>query len=191
MQRIDSLARVLEGWDGYQTSLARAVAPLTPAQLGWRASPGRRSLGEVVRHISLGRINWFARMRAPGVELACERVPRWYIDGDSNRHAVEDAVPADDASLLLEWLNVSWGPIRRVLDEWSVDDLTVSYAHRFAGADYLISRQWTIWRIMAHDIHHGGQVAMMLGTQGIEAVELRAWGGHIVDPPRAPTAGSR
>ena len=39
---------------------------------------------------------------------------------------------------------------------------------------------------MAHDIHYGGQIAMMLAIQGIEATELRAWGGHIVEPPRAP-----
>jgi hypothetical protein len=31
-------------------------------------------------------------------------------------------------------------------------------------------------------MHHGGQIAMMLGLQGIEAFELRALGGHIVSP---------
>src|SRR5881394_3799852 len=60
--RSDSLAHVFEGWDGYQTSLVHAIEPLTAAQLEWRAAPGRRSVGELVRHISFGRITWFARM---------------------------------------------------------------------------------------------------------------------------------
>jgi hypothetical protein len=38
---------------------------------------------------------------------------------------------------------------------------------------------------MAHDIHHGGQIARMLACQGVEAFELRWLGGHIVLPPLA------
>ena len=26
-----------------------------------------------------------------------------------------------------------------------------------------LSRQWTIWRILTHDVHHGGELALMLG----------------------------
>ncbi len=36
---------------------------------------------------------------------------------------------------------------------------------------------------MAHDIHHGGELAVMLGTQGIEIFELGNLGGHIIEPP--------
>ena len=61
------LAQVLEGWDGYQTSLLHATAPLTNEQLSWRPAPGRRSLGELARHISMGRITWLCRMGAPGI----------------------------------------------------------------------------------------------------------------------------
>ncbi len=51
-----------------------------------------------------------------------------------------------------------------------------------------MSYQWTIWRIMAHDIHHGGELSLMLGMQGIEAFELSGLGGHITMPPLAQTA---
>ena len=54
---------------------------------------------------------------------------------------------------------------------------------RVHATDYLVSRQWTVWRILSHDMHHGGQIAMMLAIQGIEAPELRTLGGHIVEPP--------
>ena len=41
------------------------------------------------------------------------------------------------------------------------------------------------WRILSHDIHHGGQIALMLGMQGIKAFELGDLFGHITLPPLA------
>lgn len=177
-----NLAQVYQGWDGYQTSLLNAVKPLTTEQLSWRPAPDRRSIGELVRHISLGRITWFSRIGAPGIEGVSSLVPRWYTDADGARHAVEESIPCDQAAVLTEWLALSWKPIQRLLDEWTIDDLFQTYPHRFRGVDYAVSRQWTVWRIMSHDMHHGGQLAMMLGLRGIEALELRALGGHIITP---------
>jgi hypothetical protein len=37
-------------------------------------------------------------------------------------------------------------------------------------------------------MHHGGQLAMMLAMQGIDAFELRGLGGHIITPPIANIA---
>jgi uncharacterized damage-inducible protein DinB len=179
------LGQVLEGWDGYQTSLLHAVSPLTAGQLSWRPGPDRRSAGELIRHIGLGRISWLSRLGAPGIDAIATRVPRWYTDGDGARHVVEDDVPCNQAAVLTEWLVLSWQPIQNMLSEWSVDDLFQTYPHRFRGTDYSVSRQWTVWRILSHDLHHGGQLAMMLAMQGIEAFELRALGGHIITPALA------
>jgi uncharacterized damage-inducible protein DinB len=66
-----------------------------------------------------------------------------------------------------------------------VDDISQTYRHRYAGGVYAVSRQWTLWRVLTHDTHHGGQIALMLAMQGIAAPELRALGGHIVAPPPA------
>jgi hypothetical protein len=74
-----------------------------------------------------------------------------------------------------------------MLEEWTVDDLFQTYPL----AEYVVSRQWTIWRIMSHDIHHGGQLATMLALQDIDAFELRALGGHVTLPPIAKPANVR
>jgi len=163
------LAKIFEGWNGYQTSLLHAVTPLTTEQLSWRPAPDRRSVGELIRHMSLGRITWFSRIGVPGIDVIAHRVPRWHTDGDGAQHAVEESVLCDQAVVLAEWLTLSWQPIQRMLDEWNVDDLFQTYPHRFRGVDYEISRQWTVWRIMSHDMHHGGQLAMMLAMQGVDA----------------------
>jgi len=182
------LAQVFDGWNGYQTSLLHAVEPLTPEHLSWWPAVDRRSVGELIRHISLGRITWFSRISAPGVGEVAQRVPRWFTDGDGSRHAVEESVLCDQPEVLTEWLALSWQPIQRMLDEWTVDDLFQTYLHRFRGTDYKVSRQWTVWRIMSHDMHHGGQLAMMLAMQGVEAFELRGLGGHITVPTLANLA---
>lgn len=181
---LPSLAAIFAGWDGYQTSLVHAVAPLTAAQLAWRPAPQLRSVGELVRHIALGRITWFRRMEAPGSADVAGRVEVWQEDSDGNRQIVESAVDiAGDAGKLVEWLQATWAMIAQTLDRWDVADLAESYRHTWNEQTYAISRQWTVWRIFAHDIHHGGELSLMLGMQGIEAFELSVLGGHITLPP--------
>jgi uncharacterized damage-inducible protein DinB len=182
---MQTLRDIYEGWDGYQTSLLHAIEPLTAEQLRWRLSPDRRSVGELVRHISLGRITWFARIKPPGMDEVSTKIPKWYTDADGARHAVEKYVPSDDPTTLREWLALSWQPIERMLNEWTMDDLPRTFPHRFRGVDYAMKNQWVIWRMLSHDCHHGGQIAMMLAIQGIDAPELRLLGGHIIEPARA------
>ena len=180
------LKQVLDGWQGYQISLVHAIAPLSPEQLRWRPAPGLNSVGEVARHISLGRVVWFARMDAPGAAEVAAQIDVWEQDSDGNRYIVEQALDiAGDAAELVRWLEMSWAMIAQALSAWAVEDLQVVYRHTWNGDTYAISRQWTLWRILSHDIHHGGELSLMLGQQGIEAFELGGLFGHIILPPLA------
>ena len=76
----DSLMTVYEGWDGYHSSLLKAVTPLTGEQLAWRPAPHLRSVGELVRHIALGRIEWFLRMGATGSSDLGSQITAWEED---------------------------------------------------------------------------------------------------------------
>jgi len=181
-----TLQTVFEGWDGYQTSLVNAVSPLTTSQLGWRPSDNHRSIGEIARHVSLGRLNWFVRMEAPGSSKLAEEISDWDIDDDGTREINEESVAiTEDPADLVAWLEKTWTMVGATLAKWQVGDLSSTYHNNWNGATYAVSRQWTIWRIMAHDIHHGGEISLMLGMQGLEAFELSALGGHIVLPPLA------
>jgi uncharacterized damage-inducible protein DinB len=179
----DSLMMVYEGWDGYRQSIINAVVPLTVEQLAWRPAPHLRSVGELVRHIALGPIDWFVRMDAPGSHELAGRIDKWQEDPHGNRYIVEEAIPITGQAVeLVNWLEASRQMIDQTLKAWTVADLRKSYRHVWRGNVYAVSRQWTIWRIMAHDIHHGGELAVMLGTQGIEIFELGDLGGHIIEP---------
>jgi len=166
------LMSVYEGWEGYQQSLVSAIAPRKPAELAWRPAPSLKSVGELAEHISYGRIDWFNRMGAPGSRELATEAQGWY--------------PAtEDAAELVRRLETSWQMVKDALSQWTVADLSETYLQPYQGKTYAVSRQWTIWRIMAHDIQHGGQLSIMLYTQGIDIPELGDLGGHLTVPPFA------
>lgn len=177
------LMQVYSGWDGYQTSLVHAVAPLSPENLAYRLAPDARSVGEITSHIAFGHIDWFHRMGTPGsAELVEQAAPWWKPWGQVNSSI------ANSATEIVYWLEASWRMIETTLRQWTVADLHQTYLQPYSGKTYAISRQWTIWRIMAHDIHHGGQLSVLLAAQGIELPELGDNGGHIVEVPVAEPA---
>jgi uncharacterized damage-inducible protein DinB len=184
MNDTNSLMAVYEGWDGYRQSIIKAVEPLTAEQLAWRPAAHLRSVGELVRHIALAPIDWFLRMDAPGSHELAGQIEAWEEDPQGNRYVIEDAIPiTGQTAELVRWLEATWQMIEQTLTAWTVADLQKTYRHVWRGNTYAVSRQWTVWRMMAHDIHHGGELAVMLGTQGIEIFELGDLGGHIIEPP--------
>jgi uncharacterized damage-inducible protein DinB len=165
-----SLKDVYEGWDGYHRSLVYAIEPLTPEQLAFRSCAEMRSVGEIAWHIADGRVDWFGRMHAPlSNELEAEMASR-------------NSSPLDSPAIV-EWLNRTWQMVEGTLAQWTVDDLGATYEQPYQGKVYAVSRQWTIWRIMCHDIHHGGQLSEILAMQGIQPLELTLLGGHLTEPP--------
>jgi uncharacterized damage-inducible protein DinB len=128
-------------------------------------------------------------MHPPGGEEIAALVPAWTYDQHGNRYMDETAIAITPEDLVT-WLNLSWKLIDQTLAQWTIGDLAQAYRHTFHGTTYLVSRQWTIWRILAHDLHHGGGVAIMLGMQGIALPELGDQFGHISEVPEATEATS-
>jgi uncharacterized damage-inducible protein DinB len=191
-----SLFSVYEGWDGHQLALMRAITGLTPEHLAYRPAPHLRSVGEITGHLALGRLSWFYRMGAPGsVELARQfgswdrvrvnteqvaELHRW-MEATSQK---EDEIATNRAELL-RWLEATWQMIATTLNTWTVADLAQTYRHAYQGKLYAVSRQWTLFRILSHDLHHGGELAILLGMQGIELPDLGDQGGHLTALPLA------
>ena len=73
--------------------------------------------------------------------------------------------------------------VANVLQAWSIADLKVTFEQPYQGKVFAVSRQWVIWRIICHYIHHGGQLSELLAMQGFEPLLLTPLGGHITEPP--------
>jgi len=183
---------IYKGWDSHQLALVRAVTPLTPEQLVWRPAPHLSSVGELISHIALARLWWFHKMGAPGAASLARQVAPWTGDKANTEDVTElnrwaDALEQQEAALvensteLLRWLEASWQMIETTLTTWTVPDLRQTYRHIREGKMCVVSRQWTIWRILSHDLHHGGQLAILLGLQGINVPDLGERGGHLTE----------
>jgi uncharacterized damage-inducible protein DinB len=180
-----SLLTIYDGWAGHQLALVNAVAPLTAEQLGWRAAPQLRTTGDLILHIALGRVNWIHDIL--GVESAA--VDHWLAESttgpDSNgQYRVNRGVRRSSAALVAG-LNATWEMIEAALSGWTVEDLSRSFQHPYQGKTYVVPYRWVLWRIMAHDIHHGGELAFALGMQGISIPDLGDQGGHLAEVEEA------
>jgi uncharacterized damage-inducible protein DinB len=194
-----SLMSIFEGWDGHQLALVRAITPLTPEQLTWRPAPHLRSVGELISHIALARLYWSHNMGAPGSAELARQIAPWEGDKANTENLTEfrrwfDAIARQEEAIvenpaeLLRWLEASWQVIETTLTTWTVADLARTYRHLYQGKMYAVSRQWVIWRIMSHDLHHGGQLSILLGLQGIDIPDLGDQGGHLTELPLAEPA---
>ncbi|AIE85748.1 DinB family protein [Fimbriimonas ginsengisoli] len=168
---IHSLAFVYKGWEGFNQSLISALDGLSSEHLAFRSSTEMRTVGEIFWHISAGRVDWFRRLPAPGSAELQKEIEARQAGG-----------APFDADELAEWLRRTWVMVDATLRQWSVEDLAATYPHGYQGTTYAVSRQWTIWRIMAHDIYHGGQLSELLAMQGVIPLELTILGGHLTVP---------
>jgi uncharacterized damage-inducible protein DinB len=152
-----------------------AIEPLSQEQLAWRPAPKLRSVGEVALHIATGRVYWFARMPAPGSRELEQALAQLGPEADLAR----------EKDTILHWLEITWQMVSGMLNQWSAADLVRSYRHEYWGKVFEVSYQWTIciWRILTPDVHHGGELALMLGMQGIAVPELVDLFGHLTWPP--------
>ena len=156
-----SLTPFYKGWDNYQQRLVEAIAPLTLEQLALRSSPQNWSVGMLVSHIVATRVWWFhTRMGEGSADLT--PLELWdENEGEPLRPAIE----------LVGGLERTWQMIQDALDHWTSADLEQIFPPHGEGT-VARSRQYIIWHVIEHDIHHGGELSSILGAQGLAAVDL-------------------
>ena len=193
---IPSLITTYDGWKKHQLVLMQTIASLTPEQLAYRPAPHLNSIGELLSHISLARLWWVYKMDAPGSAELARQLPLWEgetlnTEDPTSLGKWADATEQQGEIItknlpeLIHWLEITWQMIETTLTQWTAADLAQTYRHFTEGKIYTVSRWWTIWRVMSHDLHHGGQVALTLGIQGVEVPDLWWWGGQIIELPLA------
>ena len=156
-----NLAQLLKGWDSYQQQLVTALAPLTPEQLAFQIAPNLRSIMTVAAHIIAARVWWFCYVMAEGPE-SLRPLVFWDDEGE----------PARTASELVDGLNRSWAVIEDCLTRWTPADLAPQFTYHHPRRDETYTRQWIIWHVIEHDLHHGGELSFALGASGVPAIDL-------------------
>ena len=167
-----SLSPFYAGWDVYQQRLVAAIAPLTSEQLALRSSPHTWSVGMIATHIVSSRVWWFhMRMGEGKAELAALKAELVAL-GVWEEAWEKEGQPMRSAAELVRGLEMSWQMIQDALARWTPADLEQVFPHPYNEESPARSRQWSIWHVLEHDIHHGGELSSILGAHGLAAVDL-------------------
>jgi uncharacterized damage-inducible protein DinB len=159
------IADLYEGWDKHNSLLVRALSPLNAEQLSIKPAENMWSVRMIASHIVAVRAWWFhAWMDVGGEELA------GFIDFDE-REETSRWSSADIA----DGLQRSWSSLVASLASWTEHDLGQEFQRPVPNDEGLRprrTRQYIIWHVAEHDVHHGGEISMILGSHGIPGLDL-------------------
>jgi len=161
MPQDSTLETFYVNWEKYQVGLVEAIKPLTTEQLALRAAPNLRSVGELAQHIVGARAGWFHRMMGEGGEDIA-RIADWQASDAPSRSAAE----------IVLGLETTWQMMKRALDRWTPEDMAYIFRGQRQGRDYALAREWVIWHLIEHDVHHGGELSFTLGMHGLKALKI-------------------
>jgi uncharacterized damage-inducible protein DinB len=167
----------VEGWAGHQRMLLEAIRPLTAEQLSSRTAPFQWAVWQLAAHMAGSRAYWFHDVLGEG-DAAVREMFR--VDSTTVPDLpLEDAGWEDDerhprtACELVEAFDLTWTMIADGLGRWTEEDLGMELSRiRRSGEVETFTRAWVVWHLIEHDLHHGGEISQILGTNGIPAPEL-------------------
>lgn len=157
------LASFYQGWETYQQQLIVALQPLTSDQLSLRAGPHLRSIRMIATHLLGVRAGWLYYVLNERDERLVE-LDQWRDQDQVMRTANE----------LVDALQTTWHVLHAGLQRWTAEDLAIIFwnfdDNGEPEAPY--SRQWILWHLLEHDLHHGGEISLTLGLHRLPAIEL-------------------
>lgn len=155
------LPAIYAGWHTYQEITIEALRPLNDVQLALRASPHLRSVDEIARHIIGARARWFYLLMGEGGD-EFKAFGKWDRRGERTRSAQE----------LVSGLERTWQGMQAAIASWSPEDWGKTWPGEDDREPEVITRQWVIWHLIEHDLHHGGEISLTLGVHGISGFGL-------------------
>ena len=160
-QAPSTLDVIYESWRGYHEKLRDCIAPLTNEQISLQPAPRMWPLGQIVQHIISVRAGWFSATLQDDDEAMNEYMS-WGQRDSPDRSAAE----------LVRGLDETWAFIEARLQRWTPDDCATTFPDEWDGQVNEVSRSWVIYHVMEHDLHHGGEVSVILGMHGLQALDL-------------------
>ncbi len=157
-----TLEVIYENWRGYNKRLQNCIAPLTDEQLQLQPAPGKWPLGQVVQHIISVRVGWFCYTLQDADE-AMDVYGNWGQPGSPERSADE----------LVRGLEQTWTFMQSRLQRWTDADGAMTFPDEDENGEvWQVSRSWVIYHVLEHDLHHGSEVSMILGMNGLQPIDI-------------------
>ena len=152
---------IYENWQGYNAKLRAAVAPLTADQLWLQPAPHMWPLEQIVQHIISVRAGWFSGTLQDSDE-AMDAYMEW-----GQRES-----PARSGEELARGLDETWAFIESRLQRWTAAERAMTFPDEWEGQISHVSRSWVIYHVLEHDLHHGGEVSLILGMNRLPGPDI-------------------
>ncbi|MGO8947432.1 MAG: DinB family protein [Ktedonobacterales bacterium] len=159
-----SLVTLHKHWENYQQRLIATITPLSPEQLALPVASHHWPIGELLEHMIGARFWWFRE---------------WMGEGDSDLvhwadHWGDDEQDIREAASLVTAFEKTWRMISPVLSRWTAADLERLFPPpaSVAEKESAHTREWIVWHVLEHEIHHGGELSLALGGYGLQAHAL-------------------
>ncbi|MGH7752462.1 MAG: DinB family protein [Gemmatimonadales bacterium] len=172
MPRPAALQAFYDGWADQQRRLLDSIRPLTLEQMQLRPAPGEWAIWQLASNMAGGRLYWLCHMLGEDDRGLSQmfRVDHTTVPGVSLEWAgwEDNEDRPRTASEVIDAFENTWGVIESCLDRWSFDDLTAEVTKQDAwGREITITPSWVLWRLMAHEVHHGSEVSLILRVHGL------------------------
>ena len=166
-----------DGWANYHDLLLDAIRDLSADQLRLRPAPGLWAVWQLAGHMAATRTYWFHDVLGEGDEVVGHM---FAVESTTVPDLpLEDAGWEDDenhprtAAELTDGFERTWAMIDECLRRWTVEDLEMEFSRtRRNGEVQTFTRAWVVWHLLEHDLHHGGEISQILGTNGLTAPDL-------------------
>ena len=157
-----ALEVIYDNWRGYNQRLQNCIAPLTNEQLSLQPAPRMWPLAQIVQHMISVRASWFSgTLQDP--DQVMEEYMFWGQRDSPERSAAE----------LVRGLDETWTFIESRLRRWTPADYAQTFPDEAEdGEIYQVSRSWVTYHVLEHDLHHGSEVSMILGMNGLQPLEI-------------------
>ena len=153
------------GWEQHNALLIKAVSPLDLEQLSWSPKEGLWPIRMLACHIVAARAWWFNRWMGEGDEALARMSDFDEDEGSSTRPAAE----------ICAALEKSWSDVAVCLRRWTEADLVATFQRpspNAAGERPWRDRRYIVWHVAEHDIHHGGEISLILGIHGRAGLDM-------------------
>jgi uncharacterized damage-inducible protein DinB len=169
-----ALGTFFDGWAKHQNLMVDTIEKLTPQQLGLRPAPNLWAIWQLAGHVAGARAYWFHDIIGEGdaalrdlFRVTSTTVPDLPIE-DAGWEDDEDH-PRGPAELA-DVLRRTWSLIESCLHRWTPEDLMVEVSR--PGGTRVFTRSWVLWHLVEHDVHHGGEISLTLGSHGLGGFDL-------------------
>jgi uncharacterized damage-inducible protein DinB len=141
-------------WDEVRRGLVQALDKLSDEQLRFVPREGLWSLGTVAGHIANAEEGWFRHVISRELEeWPAECTVADYPTVESVKSLLAEVHSRTDTTLA----GLDVGEMDRVVEApW--------------GESFQLG--WIVWHVFEHEVHHRGEIFLMLGLLGMEAPEI-------------------